>query len=668
MRTKVVLILLLVFFPGATLIWIARDRVPAAWDDAIYMKASLSVYDALTEGGLPAFVQTSLTAITRKPPLIAVLPAPLYLLAGRDPRLAPEINLLFVFLTLWAVYRIASRYAGAAAGLSAAYIAGTMPMIYALARWYLVESGLTALVCVCIWLLMELDAAYSSGKMLLLGVACGCGLLMKASFPLYVAAPAVCFLSRRGSAMRRWPALWALLAPVAVLALPWYLLNLQTATNHFVYSGSANTAQHYGSGEILSASAIWTWLVNVANAAPIFYVLLLFLLLAVGLRSLHPAARRGLLLCALWSSPILVSAFSHFRDVRFSAPLFPALAVANGILLAPWLRRPAARTAAIVVLVLPLVSMLQVSFRFLGDWQFRLGGLLLQPERFSYARPYDRAAWPQPFILADIFRAGDIRSGRTKQLLLASDKTFFNTDNFSLAAEANRMPFEVVTSSYSADRNEALQRAHNAAYIVFEEGGEQESSYNPYAADIVRELRGSADFAEMPFAHAVPDGGVARVYVNLRNQQNGAFFSGGLSAADRALHIPPCNVSFGDRIRLTGFSFQKTPSGLQADFRWQCVRPLHARFMSFVHVLGDGDKAANRDHYILSDEPPINTWPAGAAASESLLIPWSECPPGKTWRLVFGLYRPDTGERLPIFASTLPLTDNQSAVMAAIAP
>ena len=668
MRTKIVFVLLAVFFLGVTLVWIARDRVPPAWDDAIYMNASLSVYDALTDGGVPAFIQKSLSAMTRKPPLIAVLPTPLYLLFGRDPRFAPAINLLFLALMFFAVNRIAVRCAGTGAGLTAVWVAGTMPMIYAMARWYLVESGLIALVCVCVWLLIELDAAYSTRKMLLLGVACGCGLLMKASFPLYVVVPALFLLVRRGATLRRWPALRAFLIPAAVLVAPWYLLNLQSATDHFVYSGSASTAQHYGSGSILSASAIWTWLVNVANAAPILYVLLLCLLLAGGLRSLDPAARRGLILCGLWASPIVVIAFTHFRDVRFAAPLFPALAIANGILLAPWLRRPAMRAAAVVVLALPLIGMVQTSFRTLGNWQFSLAGLLLEPARFSYARPYDRAAWPQPFILADILRTGDIRSGQTKQLLLASDKTFFNTDNFRLAAAVNRMPFEVVTSSYSADRNEALQRAHNAAYVVFEEGGEQESSYNPFAADIVRELRDSGSFAELPFAHAVPDGGVARVFANLHNGRMSAFFAGGLAAAERAARVPPCKVSFGDRIHLTGFSLQKTSTGLQADFRWECVRPVRARFMAFVHVLGEGDKATNRDHYILNDEPPINTWPAGATAFETLQIPYSECPPGNDGKLIFGLYRPDTGERLPIFASTLPLTDNQSAVLAAVAP
>jgi len=199
MRTRIVFVLLVVFFLGATLAWIVRDRVPPTWDDAIYMNASVAVYDALADGGVPAFLEKSLTAMTRKPPLIALLPTPLYLVAGRDPRFAPAINLLFLFLTLFAMYRIAAHYAGAGAGLTAVWVAGTMPMIYALARWYLVESGLIALVCVCIWLLIELDAAYSTRKVLLLGVACGCGLLMKASFPLYVAVPAVCVLARRGA-------------------------------------------------------------------------------------------------------------------------------------------------------------------------------------------------------------------------------------------------------------------------------------------------------------------------------------------------------------------------------------------------------------------------------------------------------------------------------------
>ena len=44
--------------------------------------------------------------------------------------------------------------------------------------------------------------------------------------------------------------------------------------------------------------------------------------------TIRPAGRRGLLLCALWASPILLLGFGHYRELRYAAPLFPALALA----------------------------------------------------------------------------------------------------------------------------------------------------------------------------------------------------------------------------------------------------------------------------------------------------------------------------------------------------
>ena len=40
-------------FAAATLLWLRLDRAPPNWDDAWYLTNSLTVYDALTQGGLP---------------------------------------------------------------------------------------------------------------------------------------------------------------------------------------------------------------------------------------------------------------------------------------------------------------------------------------------------------------------------------------------------------------------------------------------------------------------------------------------------------------------------------------------------------------------------------------------------------------------------------------
>ena len=51
---------------------------------------------------------------------------------------------------------------------------------------------------------------------------------------------------------------------------------------------------------------------------------------------------------------------------------------------------------------------------------------------------------------------------------------------------------------------------------------------------------------------------------------------------------------------------------------------------------------------------------------ERLVFRVTGIPPPGRYRLRLGLFRKNSGERLPISSSTFPLTDNQTAAIAAI--
>src|SRR5258708_7333070 len=104
------------------------------------------MYDTLSEGGLLHYAGKFLTVMDDKPPLIAALPTPVYLLVGRHSRAAAAVNLVFMLVLFAAVFRIASKCSSPHAGLLAMYLVATMPMVYGLSRWYLVECALTAVV------------------------------------------------------------------------------------------------------------------------------------------------------------------------------------------------------------------------------------------------------------------------------------------------------------------------------------------------------------------------------------------------------------------------------------------------------------------------------------------------------------------------------------------
>ena len=123
----------------------------------------------------------------------------------------------------------------------------------------------------------------------------------------------------------------AFLAPAVALAGPWYAFNFRRALVTALEAGSGETAKLYRTGDILSLTDLGRYFSSVFNAGLTLYFVALPLLLLAFFRIVRPAGKHGLLLCAVWGSPILFLAFGHYRELRYVAPLYPALALALGI-------------------------------------------------------------------------------------------------------------------------------------------------------------------------------------------------------------------------------------------------------------------------------------------------------------------------------------------------
>ena len=188
---SVTAILLVALFASSTLLWVMLDRTPPTWDDAWYLSNSLAVYDALTHDGVVGYLAKLNKVFGFKAPLIAALPAPFYLLFGRRWHAAYLVNIAAMLLLFAALYRIARRWWNARTAVFAIAIAGAMPLLYGLARWYMVEYVLTALTAAAVCVLVESDRLKRDLHALAFGAICGFGLLLKISFPLFILAPFV---------------------------------------------------------------------------------------------------------------------------------------------------------------------------------------------------------------------------------------------------------------------------------------------------------------------------------------------------------------------------------------------------------------------------------------------------------------------------------------------
>lgn len=621
------------------------------------------MYDALTSGGLPAYAQKFLTVMGIKPPLIAVLPTPIYLVFGRKAHAALAVNLAGLLVMFWALYRLGRKYGSPRVGLLAVFISGSIPILHGLSRWYLVECGLTAIVCVAICLIAEWSDGDSLWKASILGVTCGLGFLMKFSFPLYVLSPLLVLTLKDSRTALRPRILLAFAAPAAVLALPWYLSNFRQAFEVALRAGSAETAKIYHTGEIFSRTEIWHYLFNVSNAGPTLYFVALPVLLLAFARTVCPSGKRGLLLCGLWGAPLLFLTLSNYRDLRYAAPLFPALALALAILVDAAIKRHGIPAAAVtfVLLALPALSLLQTSFGVLGDRRFDLGGLLFVSAKFNYMRMYNPTPWPHRAILTDIYRATRFTGGERKRLVVGTDSERFNADNLALAALESQLPFDVSTTAYETDLGTLLRLLDSASYFVYKEGGKPGSPFNRLGSDAIKAVREGGRFVELPTSRDLPDGGIAHVFQSVspsRLVRNGAFLPAGIN------DVPDCHVTFDGKLELSGLSVLRTAEGMEVKYRWRCLKPVNRDYWCFTHIVDQQGKIVGYlDHPLLNGEPPTSLWKEGDIAIERLLFRLPAARKSETYHLRLGLFHRASGERLPITAGGFPLTDGNTAAV-----
>lgn len=657
-------------FVAASAVWLRLDQSPPAWDDAWYLTNSLVMFDALSDGGLPGYATSFFTTQRIKPPLITVLPTPAYLVLGRRWHAAFAVNLVSMLVLFFVLHAIARRFRGESAGWIAVFVAGTMPLLYGLSRWFLIECSLTALVCVTLYLVIRALAAPSGSNLFWLGTACGLGSLLKTTFPVYVLGALVYLMVRRVRASWIW-----FLAPAVLLPLPWWAVNYRHAVQQAVVSGFSNEGAFYGTGPVFAASSIGRYLLKVVNeGASAYYVLLAAaLLLLLGVTGKLGAWWRAWpkdcrIVLLLWSLPFLVFLFGRGKDVKWIAPILPVMVLVTASLLDEALRW-AGRwrfAAGALALAFPLLAFLHTSFGVLGNLRLASGGVVFTARELGYARAYETQGWPLPEILDRIMQTGSFRGGARKTVMIGTDRAGFNSNNFELAVLRARLPLQIVTSAHENELPAALAALRAASFFVYKEGGEPEAAfYNRLQRPLLDEVREGGGFREIPCGLRLPDGGVARIYENLARAdhlQSGALVRAG------AYRVRPYVFDFGGLLQLAGFAFERSPQSLALRLRWRCLRQPDREYVCFVHILDRaGHLVGQLDHRLLGGNPLVVTWRPGDEALESLAFPLAAGSRADSYHLRMGLYHVPTGDRLKATivsgGAGFALADGETAVL-----
>jgi 4-amino-4-deoxy-L-arabinose transferase-like glycosyltransferase len=628
-------------FATTALIWLHLDRTPPNWDDAVYLANSLLIYDAFARGGIIAYITKVWSLFPLKAPLISILPTPFYLIFGRHWHAAYFVNIISMLLLFFVVYDLARRWWSTRAGLFAVVIAGTMPLLYGLAGWFMVEYALTALVAAAVWLLILSDRMERRAVVFLFGAVCGFGLLLKASFGMFLVFP---FLYVWIQSRFRRQALSYAAIPCLILALPWYTFHLRSTAEYVSAAAYGKSAAVYGTGAVFSLHAIARYLSNVMREAISGYYVGLAVLLGgwtIWQRRIRPSecgeTFPGARILLLWTLPFVAYLFGANKDVRFIAPMLPAFA----LLLASMLDYVSSRglngtTLAWVLLVYPFLQLFSASF-----------GIPFNSAEEGYARRFHREPWRHDEILAAIWANTHVGPGEGQRILVGTDVSTLNADNVELTAIARQLPFQTGSTAHEPDLNTLLSRLEHSSFFLYKEGGEPElSAFNPYYERLVRQVRDDQQFSEVSRGWPWPDGGIVHLFKNLAIPSipvRWAYLNSGLEqSAD--LEIP-----FGEMLSLTGLSASRLGDVLDVKYRWRCLKRPNREYKCFTHVLdSEGKVIGQLDHYVLGGEPAMRSWTPGDDAVEEMRFRIPEESSGKAIRLRIGLFDPVSGERLRI--------------------
>ena len=111
----------------------------------------------------------------------------------------------------------------------------------------------------------------------------------------------------------------------------------------------------------------------------------------------------------------------------------------------------------------------------------------------------------------------------------------------------------------------------------------------------------------------------------------------------------PLNAQLADTLRLTGYSRELSPAGLRLVLFWDVLSSLPGDYTTFVHLRNSaGQTVAQLDAQPLAGDYPTSRWQPGETVIDELLLPLPSDLPPNNYRLLLGMYRWDTLERLPV--------------------
>lgn len=112
------------------------------------------------------------------------------------------------------------------------------------------------------------------------------------------------------------------------------------------------------------------------------------------------------------------------------------------------------------------------------------------------------------------------------------------------------------------------------------------------------------------------------------------------------------DAHWGDLFNILGYDLADSADKLTITFYWQAMQPIDISYKVFVHLIDEitGSVVTQADYIPRDWTYPTNIWQPGEIIRDSVELPLENIPPG-TYRLQFGMYDPNTSQRLGVFSS-----------------
>jgi len=127
----------------------------------------------------------------------------------------------------------------------------------------------------------------------------------------------------------------------------------------------------------------------------------------------------------------------------------------------------------------------------------------------------------------------------------------------------------------------------------------------------------------------------------------------------------PLQATLGDRVRFLGYDLHTETArpGGEVSFTlyWQGLRPMEVSFSIFSHLLGPSNQVVGQKDGVPQDGAyPTTLWEPGEVVVDRYsFVVNADVPPG-SYPLEIGMYRPETGVRLPVLdADGQPMPDDR---------